>query len=423
MNKSIGEIGQMSSEKKTLLKNFTAMGIIQILNYVMPFITLPYLARVLAVDKFGLIFFAQAVMDYFSRFVDFGYNQSGVRDIAINREDKQRVSEIYTSVLFARLLLLFVSFIILSAVVFGFEKFRQDWVIYYFTFLSVLGNVLLSTWFFQGMEKMKFITYLNILTRVISLICIFSFVKVQGDYYLVPLFNSLAVLVAGIVSVILAAVQFKVIIYIPKIKEVFASLKHSSEYFLGNVSIALYQSANAFVLGLCVSTTMVAYYVSAQKIYLAIYFMYIPFYNAFFPYMSKNKDIKFWKKVFKILVIISLGISLFILLFSKPIISIFYGANLIESYKILKIFAIIVPFHILAGTMGYPLIGAFGYIKETNSCWVMAGIIHILALCILYITHQLNIYTVACMYAFSHIFMFMHRVYYVQKYKLLEQKG
>ena len=376
------KIKKLSSEKKNFFKNFTAMGIIQILNYVIPFVTLPYLARVLAVDKFGLIFFAQALMDYFSRFVDFGFNQSGVRELAIKRDNPHKVSSIYISVMFARLGLMIISFLILSVVVFGFEKFRQDWVIYYFTFLSVLGNVLLSTWFFQGMERMKFITYLNVLTRVISVVCIFTFIRGQGDYYLVPLFNSLGILIAGAVSVWLAVNQFGVKLYFPKFKEIWLKLKNSSEYFLGNVSIALYQSANAFVLGLCVSTTMVAYYVSAQKIYLAIYFMYIPFYNAFFPYMSKNKDIKFWKKVFKILVFVSLGLSLFILIFAKPIISIFYGPQLVESYKVLRIFAIIVPFHIMAGTMAFPLLGAFGYTKETNQCWVIAGIMHIIALCI-----------------------------------------
>ena len=139
--------------------------------------------------------------------------------------------------------------------------------------------------------------------------------------------------------------------------------------------------------------------------------------------MSKNKDIKFWKKIFKILILVSFGLSLFILIFAKPIISIFYGEQLLESYKILRIFAILVPFHILSGTMAFPLLGAFGYTKETNQCWIIAGILHITALCILYLTKNLDIYTVAWLYAFSHIFMFSHRVYFVHKYKILEEKG
>ena len=317
---------------------------------------------------------------------------------------------------------MFLSFCVLSLVIFSVEKFRDDWLIYYFTFLTVVGNVLLSAWFFQGMERMKFITFFNILTRSVSLICIFSFVKTADNYVLVPLFNSLGLLIAGIVSFITIMTRFNVKIYLPKPTEIFQKLKDSGEYFLSSISIGLYQSTNAFFLGLCVSTTMVAYYVSAQKIYLAIYFLYYPFYNAFFPYMSKNKDIKFFKKVFKILIVFSLGLSMFLLLFAKPIITIFYGQQMLESYKILQIFAIIIPFHILADIMSFPLLGAFGYTKETNQCWIFAGIFHFLAISGLYLMNNLNIYSVSTLFAITYILMFLHRIYYVKKYKLLNIK-
>lgn len=420
--KILSKIRTISNEKKNIFKNFTAMGIIQILNYVIPFVTLPYLSRVLTVDKFGLIFFAQAIMDYFSRFVDFGFNQSGVRELAINRDNNHKVNEIFSGVFFAKIGLMFLSFCVLSLVIFSVEKFRDDWLIYYFTFLTVVGNVLLSAWFFQGMERMKFITFFNILTRSVSLICIFSFVKTADNYVLVPLFNSLGLLIAGIVSFITIMTRFNVKIYLPKPTEIFQKLKDSGEYFLSSISIGLYQSTNAFFLGLCVSTTMVAYYVSAQKIYLAIYFLYYPFYNAFFPYMSKNKDIKFFKKVFKILIVFSLGLSMFLLLFAKPIITIFYGQQMLESYKILQIFAIIIPFHILADIMSFPLLGAFGYTKETNQCWIFAGIFHFLAISGLYLMNNLNIYSVSTLFAITYILMFLHRIYYVKKYKLLNIK-
>lgn len=410
----------ISIEKKNIFKNFTAMGIIQILNYVIPFVTLPYLARVLTVDKFGLVFFAQAVMDYFSRFTDFGFNQSAVRELAINRDDKQKVNKIFTGVFFAKVLLLIVSFVVLSIIIFSFKKFRQDWLIYYFTFLVVVGNVFLSAWFFQGMERMKFITFFNIITRSISLVCIFSFIKSANDYVLVPLFNSLGLLIAGIVSFMTIMTRFKVRIYVPNIIEVWQKLKDSSEYFLSSISIALYQSTNTFFLGLCVSTTMVAYYVSAQKIYLGIYLLYYPFYNAFFPYMSKNKDIKFFKKVFKILIIFSVCLSVFLLLFSKTIISIFYGQQLLESYKILNIFAFIIPIHILSDIMSFPLLGAFGYVRETNQCWIFGGIFHIIGISMLYLLHHLNIYTVSYLFVTTYMLMFIHRIYYVQKFKLLK---
>lgn len=419
MNTLLSKLKTITSEKKVIFKNFTALGIIQILNYVIPFITLPYLSRILTVEKFGLIFFAQACMDYFCRFTDYGFNQSGVREIAQNRDNPERIQEIFNGIFFAKVLLLFISLFVLSVVIFTFEKFRTDALIYYLTFLTVAGNVLLSSWFFQGMEKMKFITFFNVITRTVSLICIFIFVKQASDYILVPLFNSLGLLIAGVISIFTIIIRFKIKISLPKFYVIINKLKLSSEYFLSSISIGLYQSTNAFVLGLCVSTTMVAYYVSAQKIYLAIYFLYYPFYNAFFPYMTKNKDITFFKKVFKCLSVLAIILTLFIFIFSKSIISVFYGTQMLEAYKILKIFAFIIPFHILADIMSFPLLGAFGYTKETNQCWIYAGLFHISAIGILYITNNITIYSISILFAVTYCLMFLHRVYFVNKYKLL----
>ena len=416
------KIKQASPEKKKIFENFTAMGIIQILNYVLPFITLPYLARVLDVEKFGLIFFAQATIDYFSRFVDFGFNQSAVRELAIQRDNIEKRNEIYNSVLAAKTGLMIIAFIFLSVIIFSLSKFRTNWLIFYFTFLFIPGNILLSPWFYQGMERMKYITIYNIITRSISLICIFLFIKQSNDYIWVPLFNSLGILLAGIISFGIIIRKFNIKLCIPEVKQIYSKLKESSEYFLSSISIALYQSTNTFFLGLCVSTNMVAYYVSAQKIYLAIYFMYYPFYNAFFPYMSKNKDIKFFKKVFKILLCFSVFLLVFLLLFAKPIVRIFYGEQLIESYHILQIFAIIIPFHILADIMSFPLLGAFGYTKETNQCWIYAGLFHLFGIIGLYIFNYLNIYSVSVLFMITYILMFLHRVYYVKKYNLFNKK-
>ncbi|MCD7780238.1 MAG: oligosaccharide flippase family protein [Candidatus Gastranaerophilales bacterium] len=416
---TIDKIKKISSDKKALFHNFTAMGIIQLLNYVLPFITLPYLSRVLSIDKFGLIFFAQAIMDYFVRFTDYGFNQSAVRELAQKRDNQIEIQKIFCSVFSAKCFLLLISFIVLSTFIFLFDKFRNDWLLYYFTFLSVVGNVCLSAWFFQGMERMKFITLFNVITRIISLICIFTFVKQPSNYILVPLFNSLGILVASVFALITVKTRFNVSFISPTMKEIIEKLKNSSEYFLSSISIGLYQSSNAFVLGLCTTTTMVAYYVSAQKFYLAIYFMYYPFYNAFFPYMTKNKDIKFFRKVFKTLVCFSLVLTIFIFVFSKYIITIFYGQQMIEAYKCLRIFAFIIPFHILADIMSFPLLGAFGYTKETNQCWVIGGIFHILGIFALYLINHINIYTISSLFTITYFFMFLHRVYYVWKFRLL----
>lgn len=410
-----------SSDKKNLFVNTIALAIIQILNYALPFITLPYLSRVLDVDKLGLVFFAQVFMDYFFRLTTFGFDFSGVRAIAINRDDKEKTNLIFNSILTAQLFFLILSFIILSLLIFFIPKFRADAIIYYFTFLSVIGNILILTWFYQGMERMKFITVLNIITRVTSLLLIFVFIKSNGDYYLVPLFNSLGALVAGIISFIFIKKVFKIKFFIPKKSDIIDTIKYSSQFFLTKVAIALYRQTNAFVLGLVVTTTAVAYYVSADRIFWALFALYSTFINALFPYMSKNKDIAFFKKILKYLIIIAIAFTLFLLISSKYLILIFFSEKMLPSVEILRIFALTIGFYVFIDLLGYPLLGAFGYVKDTNACYIIGGIYNLIGLICLYLLNNITIYTVAILVSSTYIIMFMHRVYYIKRYRLLDK--
>jgi len=342
-----------TEDKRRLLSNFISLSILQGVNYLLPLITLPYLVRVLGPEKFGLIAFAQAFIQYFNILTDYGFNLSATREISIYRENKEKVSEIFSSVMVIKLALLLLSFIIMSIIVFTFDKFKNDWLIYYLTFGMVLGQTLFPVWFFQGMERMKYIAYLSIVSKVIFTIAVFIFVQEQSDFYLVPLLTSIGYLVAGVWSLILIKKAFDISFTFQKVETIKKHFKDGWDVFVSRIFVSLYTTINIFLLGLFTNNTIVGYYAIAEKIVNAVGGLFIPANQTIYPYMAKmysnqkEKFFNFTKKVgFSFLMV---GILLFILLalFAEIVVKLITGSvdiHILEIYYLLMFTLITAPF-------------------------------------------------------------------------------
>ena len=403
-----------------LLENFISLSTLQVANYILPLITLPYLVRVLGPEKFGLIAFAQAFIGYFNVLTDYGFNLSATRDISINRKDNDKVSEIFSSVIIIKFGLLILSLFVMTLIIFSFDKFRSEWPIYYLTFGVVIGQVLFPVWFFQGMEKMKYITFLNILARIIFTISIFIFVKNASDFLYVPILSSLGSIVAGILAFWIVFKDFGVKFRMPDFERVKFHLKEGWYIFISQVNITFFNNTNIIILGIFANNISVGYYSAAEKLVRAVISLQVPVVNSIYPAMSRllkediNKAVNFGKKllIYGIpIYLIFIGVCIF---FSGEIIVLLFGDNFESSEIIFKILLIIPITIFINNIYGTQFLINIGHSDKFSKIIIMSGLSNLILCPIM--TYFFGYIGTSLSWVIIEIFVLCGMYYYATKY-------
>jgi PST family polysaccharide transporter len=338
-------IFQIIESNKVLFKNFTSLSILQIANYIFPIITLPYLVRVLGPEKYGLVSFATAFAAYFTILTDYGFNLSATQEISINRNDKIRVAEIFSSVFILKMLFFIISSLIFFAVVFLVPQFREHLLLFFVTFLSVLGTALFPLWFYQGIEKMNYILIITVSVRLMVTVLIFVIIKNENDFIKLAGLNTSAQFIIGFAGLLIVLNKFQIKYILPKISLLKLQIKNGLNLFLSTVWINLYTTSNVFILGLFAPATVVGYFAAADKIRMAFQGILSPMSQSVFPYVnnllndSYERFISFNKKLFKIALTVGTIISITLFLLSEPLVHIILGKGYEPSVLVLRIIA------------------------------------------------------------------------------------
>lgn len=297
-------------ERRIVFNNFVFLTTPQGINYILPIIVLPYLIRVIGIEKFGLIAFAQSLVQYFMIITDYGFSLSATKKISLCKERSKEISLIFSSVMTVKLILVAISFLILSALLFFVPRFRQDWLVYFLSFGAVTGNTLFPTWFFQGREKTSHITLINASCAIAYALCIFIFIKGPQNFLLVPLFNSLLFFISGIWGLYVAFSRFNLKFVFQKFSDIKNELKDGWDIFVSTIAVNAYTNTRVFAVGLLTNNIITGYFSLASMIANVIQtFPMTSFTQAVYPRIN-NVFAKNKKRALAIMRRIQLGITL-----------------------------------------------------------------------------------------------------------------
>lgn len=323
---------------RNLRNNFISLFLLRAGNYIIPLLTLPFLIKVLGVEKFGLIAFGEMIVLYFKSVVDYGFDLTGTRSISENRENQKALDKLVNTIFGAKLLLLLICFVFLVFLILIFPKLNEINLLLIYSFGIVLGNALSPTWYFQGIEQMKYITIVNLISKISYLLLLFILVSDESDYIYVPLLNTLGLVFGGVVSLYIMKRKFGINFYFPKLEDVFFRLKEDFNIFITTLAPNLYNNSMGVLLGVFTNNIQVGYYSAATKIIEVGNSIIYIISTSIFPYL--NRSVNYRKKLFNLTLLVGILVSIVFLVFSKFIVIFLFGHEMMSSIHILKIMSL-----------------------------------------------------------------------------------
>lgn len=232
-------------KKISIKENFIYSTFFQIFNVIIPFITAPYLSRVLGPESIGIQSYTSAIQGYFSLFAALGTATYGAREIARNRDNRKEYSRLFWEIE----LMTVITTGICLIVWFLFIVISQEYKVYYIVLtMSILATMFDISWFFSGLEQFKFLVLRNTGIKVLSIVCMFSFVKDSEDVVIYMVIVSLSSLLSSLVTWTYLPV------YIEKVSirslKVLGHFRETIVYFIPTIATSVYTMLDKTLIGL-----------------------------------------------------------------------------------------------------------------------------------------------------------------------------
>lgn len=279
----------MTKDIKTLFSNFLSLSLLKGVQVLIPLLTIPYLVSNLGLEKYGLVAFSLAYCTYFGVIIQFGFSISATKNIALCKNDNIELGRVYSRTLLSAVLLTFFCLILFCFIGNFFSKIKSNFTFHLITFMFVIFQSLNPFWFYQGVEKMKFITVLNLCTTILFVLGIVLFVKHESDYIMVPLFNATSALISLIFSLYLIHERFNVKFRMPPINEVRLVFVEGYHAFLNQLAPNSYKSTAFVLLGMLTTNSIVGVYSIAIKIIDGIVNIAYILSITFLPYLARSQ--------------------------------------------------------------------------------------------------------------------------------------
>ena len=343
-------------KKKSIIKNYLYNLIYQLLVLVLPFITVPYVSRVLGAEGIGVYAYTISITLYFITFGSLGIALYGQRETAIVRDNKKEYSKLFYEVNILRLITISISMLLFFL---AFVLRNSSYSLYFgILLLEILANIFDISWFFQGLEEFKKTVVRNIVVKLLSIISIFLFVKTVNDVWVYVLIYALSVLIGNV------SLWFYLPKYLTKVEKqelnLIKHLKPTLALFIPQIAVQVYTLLDKTMIGTIIDgKSEVGYYDQAQKIIKLLLTIITSMGTVMMPRIAytysqgdKDKIDDYINNSLRLVFMLALPMMVGICLISDIFVPIFFGEGYEVVSLLMKVISPIILFIGLSNVMG-----------------------------------------------------------------------
>lgn len=402
--------------KKNVFKNIIMLYGYSIAKILLPFVTVPYLTRVMSTDAYGVVLYVKSIGTYLQLIVDFGFMLSGTRDIVMARESKEEIGEVSGDILLARLLLAALAFAGLCVLTFTLPILRGYELYTLLSFLPIFLTIFLFDYIFRGLERMQVITSRFLIMRGLAAVLTFVFVHGDKDMMWIQLLD----IVGGAAAVVLVILELRKLgirIRIRSLERAWRKLRESALYFLSNMATTAFNVLNTLLVGIYQAPSDVAYWSVCLSMVSAIQSFYSPITDGVYPDMVRTKNINQIKQMLKIFMPIVAAGCLFCWLIADYALLILGGGKYVGAAYLFRAMIPILFFSFPAMLFGWPTIGALGKTVQITATTVFSACFQIIGLLALGLSGHFTLLNLAFLRCTTELVLLLTRLAFTWRYR------
>ncbi len=366
------------------IQNGMWLYLLQFFNAVIPFITIPYVTRVLGQAGYGTFSVALNIITYLQVLIEYGFEMSATREVAVSSKENNALCRIFTCVIYARFILFGISVLIAVAYLVVTKASLVLWVSLLVMLACLIGYCVQQNWLFQGMMDMKYISIVVIVARTVSTILVFIFVKTENDIVTYSLLYSVSPLLGGFLGYLVAKKNYSLHLVRVSFADVIGELKKGWYVFTTQLSSIVFGSIGVTFLGIFSTDEVVGTFSAIQKIPNVMMLAWMPVSRVLYPIVSRQmKDsfeqgrnyVRKYRRI--ILPVFALG-ALLIGIFSRSVVRIVFGSE----YAVYSYWTIpLLVWFVLAvnnNFLGIQTLLASGHDREYSICFQFSVVCTIL---------------------------------------------